>query len=325
MAIVVKNIIQNSFPIPNDTLELCKKLGVYNRLPHVTPKNLSFELHNSSTEMANAIRRCINSELEVLVMTFDYKNVTTDDNFIITHELKKRIQMIPIKQIATVEFYLNVVNETDIIIPIYSGSINEGKIENGSISKMFSHSIILTYLRPGKRLVITNIRTIKGVAYKDGIGFSFPGKVAFKCLDMDGKSSLIAEPTKYQITISRQKYIDPVQIIKMAVKTLDGKIMKYLKYIKGAEDSFYSAEIDIEYSKTSPSSFRFYNETYTLGYLLKRYCANVDETIEYLDCVKSHPSLNYIDVTLSHTEPQKVMVSAMNKIHDDLVRVGTAF
>ena len=59
----IKNIKVSEYPISQDTLELCKQLNVLQYVPKTIPKDISFELHNTTTEMANAIRRCMNSEL----------------------------------------------------------------------------------------------------------------------------------------------------------------------------------------------------------------------------------------------------------------------
>lgn len=333
MTTTVKNIVKKSYPIPEDTIKLCKRLGVDKHLPTVVPRDVSFELHNSTTEMANALRRCINSELEVLIMDFDDRDFMSDDSFIIIHELKKRINLIPIRQIAGINFHINVSNNTDNIIPVYSKSIKEGKDKKSKKEikdKIFSDTFILTYLRPGKKLLINNIHTKKGTSYKDGAMFSFPGKVGYKCLDLkeskegEVESSMVSEPKNYRLTVPRQKHIDPIQIIKLAIKTLDTKMTNLYNLIENATENFYSSEIEVIYSK-GKALFKIYGETYTIGNLLFRYGMNVDKSITNIHCIKLHPSFDYINVKVEHADSQKVMMSAITNIKKELKRIGDAF
>lgn len=344
MSTTVKNIKRNEYPIPKDTIELCKKLGVLKHLPTTVPRDVSFELHDTTTEMANALRRCINSELEVLTMDFEPKDFESDDSFIILHELRKRITYIPIRQISGVTFNVNVHNKTDEIIPVYSRSIVESGFkkdkqsnENKHKENMFSETFILTYLRPGKRLVINNIHTTSGVSFKHGAAFSFPGKVTYKCLDLpcpskvEGKgeevipvSSMMTEPTRYRLGVPRQKYIDPVHIVKMALKTLEGKLDKIHRIVKDASENFYSSEMEINYLKDR-ASFKIFSETYTVGNLLSRYGFMVDKTITNIHCIKLHPSFNYVTVEIHHTSPQKIMLLAVELVKEELKKIGAAF
>lgn len=353
MSTIVKNIKKNEYPIPKDTIELCKKLGVVKHLPTTIPSDVTFELHNTTTEMANALRRCINSELEVLTMDFDPKDFESDDSFIVLHELRKRITYIPIRQIFGVTFKINVHNKTDDIIPVYSRSIVESgfkKNENPDDKKirmdkqddekkhkekMFSETFILTYLRPGKRLVIDNIHIVSGVSFKQNAAFSFPGKVAYKCLDIpdssnddaDGistASSMMTDPTRYMLGVPRQKYIDPVHIVKMALKTLEDKLDRIHRIVKDASENFYSSDMEINYLKDR-ASFKIFGETYTVGNLLSRYGFMVDKTITNIHCIKLHPSFNYITVEIHHESPQKIMVLAIDLVKKELKKIGSAF
>lgn len=331
----VKNIKKRSYPISQKTRELCKTLNVENYLPKITPQDVSFELHNTTTEMANALRRCINSEIEVLVMDFKDDDFISDDSFIILHELKKRINLIPIRQISGIKHHIDVYNDTDVIIPVYSKDIKEGtnkKDFKDSKEQLFSHTFIITYLRPGKRLVINNIHIKKGVSYKNGTMFSFPGKVGYSCIELEEdekngkeiKSSMECEPTTYRITIPRQKFIDPIQIIKLAVKTLGEKISSIERLIETNKENYYSSEMEIIYTKNK-GVYKIYNETYTIGNLLVRYGMNIDKTIKNIHCIKKHPSFDYILVELEHAEPRNIMLNAISTIKKELKNINDAF
>jgi DNA-directed RNA polymerase subunit L len=346
MSTIVKNIKKLEYPIPSDTIDICKKLGVERYLPTTIPKDISFELHNTTTEMANALRRCINSELEVLIMDFTPNDCIYDDAFIIVHELRKRINYIPIRQISGMNFKINVHNATDEIIPVYSRSIKEyshqtskkkkkDDIEKESREKMFSETFILTYLRPGKRIEINNIHIVSGKSYLNHAAFSFPGKVGYKCLDIpdveenDGKdvellSGMIKDPSRYRISIPRQKYVDPVHIVKTALKELNNKLDNIYKIVKESNENFYSSNIDINYLKDR-ATFKIFNETYTIGNLISKYGLRVDATITNIHCIKIHPSFNYVIVEIHHSNPQKIMLLSIEMIKKELTAIGNAF
>jgi DNA-directed RNA polymerase subunit L len=342
MPIIVKNIEKREYPIPIDTLNLCKKLNILNLLPTTIPKDITFEIHNTTAEMANALRRCINSELDVLIMNFSSDDFISNDAFIIFHELKKRINYIPIRQILGMTFKVNVHNKTDEIIPVYSRSIKEcsyqtiikKKSDEGN-EKMYSETFILTYLRPGKHLIINNINIISGKSYQQHAAFSFPGKVAFKCLNIIEKtdtnkkeeqlfSSMIEKQSNYKLSIPRQKYIDPVHIIKMAIKTLNYKLDNIYKIIKNSNENFYSSDIEINYLKDK-ATFKIFNETYTIGNLLSKYGYLIDNTITNIHCIKLHPSFNYIIVEIYHSDPQKIIILSIEMIKKELSIIGNAF
>ena len=347
MTTTVRNIQKNEYPVPQETLDLCKKLGVLKRVPVGIPKDISFELHNTTSEMANALRRCINSELEVLIMHFDDDSFISDDSFIIIHELRKRINYIPIRQISGLVFSLDVYNNTDTIIPVYSESIKEKKKykhDTGNETKgnthddtMLSETVILTYLRPGKKLVIDNIYLLSGTSYKDNAAFSFPGKVSYKCLDIhvdntDEKnkddnmfrSSMEHVTTKYKLGIYRQKYIDPIHIVKMALKNINIKLDNIYKIVKDADENFYSSDMEINYSKDR-AVFKIFNETYTIGNLISRYGYMVDNTITNIHCIKLHPSFNYINIEIYHPSPKNIMILAIELIKKELDAIISAF
>lgn len=335
----VKNIKKNEYPIPSDTMALCKRLGVLKHLPTDVPKDLSFELHNTTSELANALRRCINSELTVMIMDFEPQDLSTDDSFIITHELRKRINYIPIRQISTITFGLNVHNTTDEIIPVYSSRIKDTANKKKDSSdkkkdkeKSFSETFILTYLRPGKRLIINNIHIISGQSYNSHSAFSFEGKVGYKCLNLPDKNentltkpvSMIDTQTSYKISVPRQKYIDPVSIVKMTLKCLNNKLDTIYKIVDSSSVNFYSSEMEITYIKDK-AIFKIFNETYTIGNLLSRYGFIVDTTIENIHCIKLHPSFNYINVEIHHTDPRSIMLLAINLIRKELDNIDKAF
>lgn len=319
MTTIVKKIIKNSYPLPADTLKLCKSLKIDHLLPKEVPKDISFELHKTTVEVANAIRRCANSEVPVLIMDFEDNELQSDDPYIITHEIRKRINLIPIKQIANSKFKVDVYNDTDAIIPVYSKDIVE---QNGEKRK--SDTFIVTYLRPLKRLTINNIQTVSGVAYLNGVAHSFPGKVMYECLDDMKESSLNSDPSSFKLTLSPQKHTDPTHIIKMTLETILKKIQKVQKSVEESKGDLFSEDIEISYVK-GKGRFKLINETYTIGNLLSKYGYLSDKSIKKIHCVKPHPSSDHVIVEIHHDDPKKIMLLSTQAVVGEFNKILKAF
>ena len=342
MSTTVKNIRKSKHPVSKETIALCKKLGVEKFIPRSVPFDMSFELHNTTTEMANAIRRCINSEIPVLALNFENSDVKTDDSFIIIHELKKRIGLMPIRQISESVFSLNVKNLSDVIIPVYSSSIRETVKPNTTVKdEMFTGTNILTYLRPGKSLIISKITTKTGICNVDGPCFSFPGKVGFSCIDLEkmeydelkknGKinnmspvSSMDYEASSYRLSISRQKHIDPAQIVRLGLKTLSDRTSRLLKLVKQSTGDTYNLDIEITNS-SDHTLFKIFGETYTIGNLICKYGLMVDKTMPNIHCIKLHPTFENINIYIYHSDPKEIMIMTLQNILKELSAIKSFF
>lgn len=335
----VTNIRKTTHPIPDDTMTLIKKLNCSSFVPTVVPRSLSFDLEDTTTEFANAIRRCANSEIPILALHFDHDtDITTDDPYIIVDELSMKIGQVPISQISGINFSLNVTNDLDVVMPVYSNNmIEDGKKQHNE--SLFAGSIILTYLSPGKKLHIKNIKPVVGTGYMDSMAYNtFPGKVEFECLDLKRMedehkdkyvnvapiSSLESEPTMYRLGISYQKYIEPSRIIKQAANVLIGKTISIAETIEITDGNIYTSDTEITYTKEF-GTFKIYNETYTIGHLLARYCMFVDSSIPNVSCVKPHTSDNFIVIKIYHSNSRSVMLSAIELVQKDLKTVSDSF
>lgn len=249
----VSNIKERTLVASKQTIEFCKSINAEHLIP-VSKKNISFEL-NAPTAMANAIRRCANSEIDVMIMDFDTNDLHTDDPFIISSVVRTRINMIPVQQIAGSTFSLEVKNNTSEMMEVLSSEI----------TTLCSGTFEIVHLNPGKYIRINNIRMKKGMAHLNGAAHSFAGKIKYECLD-EGKSSLSHQPTKYRLTTGWQNTIDPREIIKM---TLDTLIHKFQNLPDGKM-----------------------NETYTVGNLLTEYIQRIDPNVR-VSCTKPYAT-NYI-------------------------------
>lgn len=320
MTTVVKKIKKTEYPISESKRKFYTEIGVAELIPHGTPIDLSFELHSTTTALANAIRRCGNSELSVSVMTFRDEDFKTDDLFIITHILKKRIMDIPISQTDKSRiFNVNVYNDTDEILTVYSGSIDSKDKKN----IMFDKTFILTYLRPNCFIDIKNISIITNKACNDSACFSYPGLITMSCLDA-GKSNMNTEPSKYRLIIPRQTWIDPINILKEIIQILLGKIEFLRSNMEDIKTDIITEYISISYT-SEKITLIIENESYTIGNLIVDYSMKVDNTIQKAHCIRRNPTDKNIEIEITHPNPRSIILSAIVLIKKELLSINSAF
>jgi DNA-directed RNA polymerase subunit L len=322
----VKNIQDINHDIPDFVTEMCKKIGVLDYIPKTVPKSLSFELHNTTSAVANAFRRCINDELEVLLMYFDTHDLICTDPFIISREVQRSINLIPIKQISNMVFSINVYNDTNDIMYITSRDIKE----NGkSTEDKFSQTFIIAELKPGREFKIKNIKIKSGIGFKDGAKFSFPDRVGYECLDLDindFKSSMEVEPTQYKLTIKNQQFTEPRTIIKYAAKTLEQKLEVIGKLVEEYQSSSIRSSTKLEiYKDGTMTRYKIYDETYTIGNLIVKYIYDTDPSIKIVSCVKKFTSDKFIIINVKHPDADTLISKSIERAKKEINAVGIAF
>lgn len=325
----VSNIKEIIHDIPADAMKLFEHLKILDYVPKNVPKSLSFELHNTSTEVANAFRRCINSELDILIMYFEDQDLSCTDPFIIPREIQKAINLIPIKQISDATFSINVVNQTNDIIYVMSSDIKEN---GNSTEDKFGHTFVIADLNPGHEFKINPIKVKSGAGFKDGAAFSYPERVGYECLDIEGKddseikSTLEVEPTKFRLTVQNQQQDDPRNIVKRAAKTLEQKLDVISRLISTSESSSIRSSNKMEISKTKDNvNYKIYDETYTIGNLIVKHIVDIDPSIEAVSCFKEFTSHDFIILKVAHTNANDIVKKAIEQAKKEVMAVGNAF
>ena len=322
--LTVAAIVETPHPISDATLALCRTLGVARHLPAATPRSLTFELHDAPVALANALRRTLHSEISILALTFDAKDLRTDDVYIIPHELTLRLGLIPIRQVTGTRYTLDARNDTDVTAPVFSSQLRE--VGEKSPDEMMAGGFVLTYLRPGKRLTISKIYAVDGVAYKDGARFSLPGKMSYSTPPDRPAPSSLAPPTRQTIlmAVPRQKYFDPRHAIKTAALTIASKLAAISRALTDAPVDYYSSDIEAVYTAGS-ATYKLIGETVTIGNLLCAYGYEADPSIGNISCARHHPSFPYVVVSVSHSDPRGIMAAAIKAALSDLKTVVAAF
>jgi DNA-directed RNA polymerase subunit L len=308
----VTKIQASTHVVPEATLALCRQLGLA-----VPPSatSLSFELHNTNTAIANGLRRCIDNEVPVQVMSFNDVDLKTNDPYIIAYELQSRLNQIPIKQGITEALKLNVYNNTDVPIPIYSSNIGGPELMSGNF--------IVTYLRPNTSIIIDKINITTGIGYLNSAVYTFPGHTEFHCLDMDEKkSSMLQHPNAYRLVVAHQSFIDPRDIVLLALTVLIDKLTMLESVVRNPVDDLSYIEIT---ELPGGIDLKIFNETYTIGNIISYYCYKVDPTISNVNCRKAHPTHNYITVEVYHSTPKQILVQSIEMAKNELIVIKGKF
>ena len=346
MTTVVKNIQRTEHKVPKYILDIAKKANVEHLLPKKTPVSLSLELHNSTTELANAIRRTINGEIKVLRLDLKLEDIKTDDAFIIHDTLVKNIKHIKIEQIRGRTFKLDVYNNTNQTIDVYSNEIKD--VNNTQSSPPFDSTIALIELRPGRSLKINNITIKSGSVLEDNdASFSFDGNCRYSCMELPKvdyvkmlesrfkkssekkeekiKSSMNCNPTTYRLEVFRQRFIEPVEIFKLALKTIDSKLNIIENFINQSIDNksdnkFYSTKLEISKSNNI-TIFKLHGETETIGNLLVKYIYLIDPSISQIDCLHKHPTDKFVIIHIEHNDPKNITLLAIGNIKKEISKI----
>lgn len=142
------------------------KNKILSLLPNIDHENVSFYIRDANTAIANGLRRVIEGELKIKILTCDIKDIDTDEDFVKRGELIDRINYIPIDQNLPMnaEFSLNISNtdpKKEYLIVHSSDMVQT----SGNSNKPFAGTFRIAELRPGKYLIIPKIKVIEGYGF----------------------------------------------------------------------------------------------------------------------------------------------------------------
>ena len=133
-------------------------------LPKTFPKQLTFELYGTNPYLTNAIIRSLYDEVEVKSLNVNFKNIVTDDSYVITDEVARRIGLLHINQ--------NIKMNKTFSLRAYGGKhgkyVKSGDlISDDSKDLPFNLTHILFWLNAGKSVIIDNIPVVVSQGYKN--------------------------------------------------------------------------------------------------------------------------------------------------------------
>lgn len=313
-------------------------------LPKAPKHSVSFELSESTTDFANCIRRSLMDEVVVYSMTVVDTDVQTDDRFILSDYLQKNIELVPFLQditeseIKDLTISIDVKNTTDDLRTIYTGDIDiHVKSKKVDTSKYICPTIALIQLRPASFLKIDTISISHGQAKYDSGQFLLLANVSYEILDVQpllegkhetkGESSLNSEPAHFRIGYKTHRNIKPKQVM---TKCCDELIRRFraiqleLDNIKKTDDVHFSNLIELE-TRGDVKLFYFKNEYWTVSNLISKYCYMAFKDIQFVCSSIVHPATEESIVKIRHTEPLKIIQTAVKNILVDLSTLHKVF
>lgn len=328
----------------NKDFQKCLELvpDLKNYLTDKSKLTVSFELIQTNTDLANAIRRCLISEIEVLSFDFDeYKDLDVTDMFILSDFIKKQMDLLPINQeIELLDYSISLFkeNKTDGIIDVLSDNITV-LYKNKKVTDLVSKNIILARLRPGKYIKINNIKIVKGIAKNHSAKFNSISNIRYKILDVDpivetregtsGVSSMISNPTHFSISYSTHRNISkPLKLVVECCDTLEKRlknIQEEMKNISNKAEYYYSPLIELE-SSGSLKKIQIKGEYWTIVNLICRFCFILtQENIKFISPALIHPEKEIGVINISHPEFSTLIQDAIKKIILELLIIKESF
>jgi hypothetical protein len=335
----------------NECVSYAEKAGynLHDILPRNSKYTIRFDIINANTDLANAIRRCMIDEVEVISLTFDSSDLLiherNHDEFILPEYLKKNIEAVPISQdldYNRVSIELDVENKTDEIRNVYTGDIlfrdaSGREIENSNI---FSTNICIAKLRPGKRLRVAKMQLVKGKCLDDSNKFRLTQSEYYEILDVkpllvekygkiEGKSSLEVNPSSFRIGFSTYRNIDPKNVIDKVCDSLIGRLDKIRRGLESIQIvdsgnitlSNFSEEISIELVGDVYHVI-IDDEYWTMGNLISRYCYILDpENIAFVCPSIEHTQVERAIIKIKHPQVKEILIDAIAKAVADLSNI----
>lgn len=313
-------------------------------LPNKPKESVLFELHNTTSDMANTIRRFLCDEIYVYSMTLNEYDIKTNDAFILNDYIKKKIESIPIMQDMekydidkfTINLYFE--NITTNCMNIYTRDFEilyDNKPYSGD--DFFSNNINIFSLKPAKKIKITNIKITKGIAKDDANKFLLLSNIKYKILDSEplyktklkktGESSLNSNPSKFLFKLTNHRNIKPKKILNMCfdeiIKRFD-VINSDIKNIKESDMSYISELIKL----ASIGKFKLIyliNEYWTIANVISRYCYLQDKDIDFVCSSIIHPTTEISIIKIKHKNYLKVITNAIEHIIKDIKKIKSYF
>lgn len=326
-------------------LDLIKDLDI--NIPDLLPKKskitISFELIHANSSIANGIRRCLDSEMEIISFDFDeYNDFESSDPYILCDVIKKQLDLLPINQeynYSDIICKLHKENNTDEIIDvlssnitIYSKNAKLTKVQDSSTQDIVSQNIILCRLRPSEYITIDNITICKGNGIQDAGKFSALSNITYKILDVQpmvetqlgktGISALKSNPQHFYISYTTHRNIaNPLKLMIKCCDTLINRLIlikNEMSNISNKDITYHSQLIVLETDRNI-KKIQIKGEYWTIVNMIAYYCYKLTKgNIKNVSPALIHPEKEIGCLNITHPEFSTLIQNSIKQIIDDL-------
>jgi DNA-directed RNA polymerase alpha subunit len=269
-------------------------------LPTKKREIISFIIKNTTTAMANAIRRTLIEELRIKILNVEIEDIDTDEEFLIRDEFRDRLNLIPIDQSVNIDstFIVDFVN-TDTEQPwtrVYSKDV-----QGAPCDEKFS----IAELRPGKHLLVSDIFVEEGYGYENA-KFSPIAGIRYKPLDFTDVNMVNANGFFTRVMVRTADVLPAAKAKKSSTNEQNIHDLRILVI----PDSSYKDQISETYKKKIPN-----------------YDLVVTKKIETVSSMNTSPETYLMEVETLGNLPAKQLIKRacdsifdrLKTIHDELV------
>ena len=323
-----------------------------NLFPELHHKILSFEIKNSHTSFANAIRRCSLNENSIKYL--NVIKIATDDNYQINQVLENRINQIPLMQSIdkNKKFLLHVINTSSDNLHVYSKEIKvvdkirqnrntdyhreykqEYKQDQKSNKKIYSSNDLDSeeekedYEVNNKEPIYFN-RNIKICTLRSNCSIKIEFDVKECSGFEDGKYSLCCE--EYDIldadyttsTVNQNNkhfYLSIESFGNIEPKEIIDKTCTLLtERLEKIKNNLIKDRVNITKNKNI-EQYLIVNESHTISNLLTEYIYQLNQDIELVNSETMTVPDDKFYLNIIHNNSKKIIIEAIEKIQSDLL------
>jgi hypothetical protein len=326
----------------NEIVKIMKDYGniadAYSLLPKKPYHVVSFQLNNTYSAFANALRRILVEEITVSSMIIDENDIDTNDEFIsgLKKVLLKNLALTPINQESEtlqtkIEMSLFVKNTTNDIIDIFAADIKNAN------DLIVYPNIVIMRLRPGKFLNLKKIVIQSGRAYEHYGYFSLLNNTTYKPIDIvpydqftkKGEKSMEVDCKKFELGFTTCGNIMPKNVINKMIDKFEYDLLdiksKIETYSKSDSGDFYSGDgCDVEI-KDEIYNYKFPGHYISVVAAIAMRCYILDNTIPFCTSRVDRFDSMIGFIRIKHASPNKLLITAIDACMSDLEIISNAF
>lgn len=337
--IEIKNIVLTRNDITSKDIPELKAVYGIDKLP-LMPTKISFEIKNASTAVVNALRRTAINEMTGYALKIPNNGIDieqTTDLFIIKTFVEKRVSYLrlktklPSEMIDKLRLSLDVTNETTSSMDVYASSLKP----NMPIPIIFSPTVRLAFLQPGKRLVINDIYISNGIG-RDNAIYNNACCCAYTHLDIEQYSDedqrlkggaavdesgykmscMVADPRHHLFSAMVPATIEAIEakqiIIDAAVSMKDRlRMIVSSMDMKGKNNIQYAVE-KLDEGLTE-GIIHIPNETHSIGEIIKRFIFDIEPDIVFTSYTINAFEGMLVFIVRHTSDPTKIIISSINQ------------
>lgn len=318
-------------------------------IPQENQKLYTFQLTNANTQIANAFRRVLVSELPLFYFNLEYEDIDTDDPKLArTREyIIQRINSIPIDQEAVekldleknpIRFVLESENLDKSTLSIYDKIVTSGdinlyekkdskwiKVDNNQKYFKYCQTIRIAPLKKAKKIRfeinLTNTNSANNHTISRGTLASYK-PLEFK---EPYPSSFTVHPKSYELGILNNRFTDCKWHVNKIFKNIHDRLKVILSDFQEAEKTgvpYTSEKLTIEKLKGEDDKYKYklFNETRTTGNLIAWHTYKIDET-GFINCGDEHPKDPFIVLIIINKNHLEILKKGTQKAIDEVDKI----